>query len=1185
MPTLTIGDKSVTVGDEFLKLSPDQQNATVQEIAGSIGVTGNAATPPEAASVTANSVVRSAATGVPVVGGLMNKLDAASNAALAPLLNRFFAPEDQLSEPTFGERYAHSLRDQEGADKRFATDHPVIDTAAQLAGGIASTAPFMAAAPQAFGLTGTLPQMVRNGAISGAALSGADAATRGENIGDAAAVGGIVGGAAGPVGKGVGKVVAAVADRVKPPATVARNVESVAGIDVPLSQSQITQNPALSAEEQIMLRGGRGDAAQGQAQGFKDLQDERMTQARDTIAAGLDPTGQSARAAPQDAAERIASELLAQEQQRQAAAAGVHSGPMSPAQQAQDMARALAPDGQLRAASPIDAGEVLSDRLAAARDAAKADYRGKYAAVDAAPGEFAPGSAGGFGNDVEQGLRSAAVSLDKTNTPKALNALRVIDEHLNAVAPGEPGAAAAVAPDHARNVADIRTKFGDAVASAYDRQAQAAARAVDDGFVPTPKPKYEPRPVNVEALKATRDRALRLAEEREFAANTDGAILTDAERQHAKDAAAMFRRTAADFDRQIATAEGRSAAPAAPKAQSLLEFIASKGGLGPDAELAAIGGEGHTVNVEGVGRRKLVRQGGLPLDYAREAAQEAGYLRGNHNGTSTVNDLLDAIDAEMRGQKRYPEGFEGHVGKREAAAMSERQQAEFDRHMQGFEEDLRAAGHGELGSDVKERAVRLMANDGMDADTAVEHALRQLEQEDATGALHGAIFPGDRPAAAAPQAAAPAVGSGFTMRDVEQVRKQISTLYGDARRAMLGGGSGSDLHALEHIRDQFDARVEKMLADGKFSGDGPAVLKMQQEARAAFADYKAKFAKRGPGDTIGAAVEKILGRFSDTRATPDEVVKLAYGSATAPGGQMPVQIAQRIKNIFGEKSAEFGAYKQGLFAHLTAGEPEAAADRVRAFLDGKGRLLAQTVFSPGERKSLAQFAERLRASIPAEPEKGAVASLIRKVANGEASPNELVNALFGASGKGAGSMSVPLAQKLKASLPPEAWTSVRQGMFEKLTRAGEGKIEFEAQALSQRLHEFLNESGSQLAKTLYSPQEIDLMRKLASVYKQMIPVKGTTNPSGTAPMLARMAGGLRSTLLPLLGLTHGGLPGAAMGAVLDKGVTAARNAGDARKATELFYGPQAKRLPDPRFAQATGLLAQGSMTADRRRSR
>jgi len=86
MPVLTIGDKSVTVGDEFLKLSPDQQNATVQEIAGQLGI-GGASPAPEAAPVTPNSVARSFSTGVPIIGGALNKLDAATNAALAPLLS------------------------------------------------------------------------------------------------------------------------------------------------------------------------------------------------------------------------------------------------------------------------------------------------------------------------------------------------------------------------------------------------------------------------------------------------------------------------------------------------------------------------------------------------------------------------------------------------------------------------------------------------------------------------------------------------------------------------------------------------------------------------------------------------------------------------------------------------------------------------------------------------------------------------------------------------------------------------------------------------------------------------------------------------------------------------------------------------------------------------------------------
>jgi hypothetical protein len=37
MPTLNIGGKRVTVGDEFMSLSPEDQNATVEEIASSLG--------------------------------------------------------------------------------------------------------------------------------------------------------------------------------------------------------------------------------------------------------------------------------------------------------------------------------------------------------------------------------------------------------------------------------------------------------------------------------------------------------------------------------------------------------------------------------------------------------------------------------------------------------------------------------------------------------------------------------------------------------------------------------------------------------------------------------------------------------------------------------------------------------------------------------------------------------------------------------------------------------------------------------------------------------------------------------------------------------------------------------------------------------------------------------------------
>lgn len=45
MPTLNIAGKKVTVGDDFLKLSPDEQNSTVDEIAKSIGATAQQPTP------------------------------------------------------------------------------------------------------------------------------------------------------------------------------------------------------------------------------------------------------------------------------------------------------------------------------------------------------------------------------------------------------------------------------------------------------------------------------------------------------------------------------------------------------------------------------------------------------------------------------------------------------------------------------------------------------------------------------------------------------------------------------------------------------------------------------------------------------------------------------------------------------------------------------------------------------------------------------------------------------------------------------------------------------------------------------------------------------------------------------------------------------------------------------------
>ena len=150
--------------------------------------------PPDPVGV--NDVVRSAATGVPIIGGLLNKANAATNAALAPFVEPFMGPSEQdisRNGESYGERYRKSLAMQEGADAKFSREHPYVDTGAKLAGGIAGTIPAVMAAPGLFGMTGGLGARTLVGGASNAALAGTDAAIRGGDPLTAGMVGGAIG--------------------------------------------------------------------------------------------------------------------------------------------------------------------------------------------------------------------------------------------------------------------------------------------------------------------------------------------------------------------------------------------------------------------------------------------------------------------------------------------------------------------------------------------------------------------------------------------------------------------------------------------------------------------------------------------------------------------------------------------------------------------------------------------------------------------------------------------------------------------------------------------------------------------------------------------------------------------------------------------------------------------------------
>lgn len=130
----------------------------------------------------ANGVVRCAANGVPVIGAFNNRINAAINASIAPVLNPLFDPGDQLSEPMWRDRYDHSLRDQNDLDARFTKEHPYLDTAANLVGGSLASGGVGKAVPWAAQAGAPLAEKVIRDFGTQAVLGAADAFARGSDV-------------------------------------------------------------------------------------------------------------------------------------------------------------------------------------------------------------------------------------------------------------------------------------------------------------------------------------------------------------------------------------------------------------------------------------------------------------------------------------------------------------------------------------------------------------------------------------------------------------------------------------------------------------------------------------------------------------------------------------------------------------------------------------------------------------------------------------------------------------------------------------------------------------------------------------------------------------------------------------------------------------------------------------------
>jgi len=426
----------------------------------------------------------------------------------------------------------------------------------------------------------------------------------------------------------------------------------------------------------------------------------------------------------------------------------------------------------------------------------------------------------------------------------------------------------------------------------------------------------------------------------------------------------------------------------------------------------------------------------------------------------------------------------------------------------------------------------------------------------------------------------------ITPADMEQVRKQLVILRRQANNAARTTGNWEDARAVGRVMDEFGGWLERTVRrPGGFSGDAEAYLRAQQAARTAHATERAAFSRRGPGDQVGAMMEGVIGKYPGQEMSPDKIIRTLLGSPDNPGGsEHAVAVLNHLREGLGADSPEWAALKKAAISHFTEPAPggEAVpmtkqAARMLRFLGNERHSSA--MFTPEERARLSLHAQRLASAEDVLPAKGTVeqkiAILSGRITGEPATGTQVVHALLNPAADNA----PKLAAAIRERVSPQSWALVKQGLWKMISEAPEGMTAWGDQKIGQSIAKFLN---TELAREVFTPNERMLMKTIADAHHKLIPIPGTTNPSGTAHTAAKLVQGARHQLLALFGFAHGGLPGAGVALALGKALDWSVNRRAANQATKLFLGPQPK---GPASTAAQRALVTAAQTPALRQSR
>lgn len=416
-------------------------------------------------------------------------------------------------------------------------------------------------------------------------------------------------------------------------------------------------------------------------------------------------------------------------------------------------------------------------------------------------------------------------------------------------------------------------------------------------------------------------------------------------------------------------------------------------------------------------------------------------------------------------------------------------------------------------------------------------------------------------------------------QDIEQARKALVIQRRAANTAARTTGNWEDARAAGRVMDEFDNHIARVVQRrGGFSGNARDYLQAQAEARAAHTAERRAFSRQGPGDKVGTAMEGIVGKYPGQEMTPEKIISTVLGRPDSPGGaEHSVALLTHLRDTMGANSPEWAGLRKAAISHFTQAEPGAdpvplakQADRMLRFLGNQRH--SEALFTPAERARLQSHAQRLRAAEDPVAGKGTVdqkVDILSGRTTGEgASGAQVVSSIMSATKDAA-----KLATAVRDRVSPQSWALVKQAIWGQMSGAGEGMTAWGHQRTGETIAKFLN---TELARAVYTPNERMLMKAIADAHHRLVPVPGTTNPSGTAHTAAKLVSGARHQLLALFGFSHGGLPGAGVALALGKALDWSIKKRAANTAERLFLGAQPK-LPASTGAQRVVVpIAQGT---------